>query len=118
MLGRLLVGVFCRETGGGGLWCVSTQGRLDRLRRALVDWGSAGLGFSILGHQAFIVEPGKAQWPLIVTGLTLLGVQTGVALVSQVRNASPPSTDAGSPPPAPPSLPAGPSSPHTPSSAL
>jgi hypothetical protein len=90
---------------------------MDRFRRALVDWGSAGLGFSILGHQAFIVEPGKAQWPLIVTGLTLLGVQTGVALFSQVRNGSLPSTDGASPPPDQPSSPPGPSSPPTPSPA-
>jgi hypothetical protein len=86
------------------------------MRRAFADWGSTFLGFAILGHQAFIVEPGKAQWPLIVTGLTLLGVQTGVALVSQARN-SPPSTGAEPPSPDPPSSQVGQSSPPTPSPA-
>jgi hypothetical protein len=66
---------------------VSTQehGRAEQWRRRFTDWGSSILGFAILGRQAFLVDPEKVSWPLLVTGFSLLGVQTGVALVSSLR---------------------------------
>lgn len=60
--------------------------RAERVRRRVTNWGSTLLGFSIIGYQSFISDPEKVQWALLLVGLTLLGVPTGVAAVSQIRN--------------------------------
>lgn len=95
------------RSNGGRFGCVSTQQdeRAERIRRRFTNWGSTLLGFGIIGYQSFILDPEKVQWMLLVVGLSLLGVPTGVAAVSQIRNSGGPErTDvvsSGGPPPSP-----------------
>ena len=101
-----------RNEGRSG--CVSTRQevRAERIRRRFTDWGASLLGFAIIGHQSFVLKPGEAQWPLLLVGLTLLGVPTGVAAFSQIRNGGAGgTTDSGSPMPPSSSPPEAPSSP-------
>ncbi|MEV4212912.1 hypothetical protein [Micromonospora sp. NPDC049662] len=44
----------------------------ERIRQTVRDWCCVLLGLAIVGHQAFIVPPGKASEMLVLAGITLL----------------------------------------------
>lgn len=60
--------------------------RSERARRALLDWGCTLLGFAIIVHQAFIINPTAAKEWIMGTGLVLLTGPAGIAVVSRLRN--------------------------------
>ena len=90
----------------------------ERLRRIFLDFGCLTLGFSIIGHQAFVVDPKHASALLLGTAYGLLTLPAGVGIASAIRNggggtSTPPGSPSPSESPPPPSLPSS-SAPATP----